>query len=159
MSDRNLATLLSLLERLLSSIAGTGAPALLSSPSAFSILRSLSFLVAAKYQSAVGGALTGLPDFSSFQHDTLCPAVPLSLKICAHTLQAPQIVIFWRFCSHMWASLSGQPQSFNPHRPKYQSCSDFCNEDHHPQPIFRAQQQVLLHLQPCHKVLNFSFRI
>lgn len=78
MSDRNLATLLSLLERLLSSIAGTGAPALLSSPSAFSILRSLSFLVAAKYQSAVGGALTGLPDFSSFQHDTLCPAVPLS---------------------------------------------------------------------------------
>ncbi len=52
------AALLALLDRLLSSIAGTGAPVLLSSPSAFSTLRNLSFLVAATYQRAVGGACT-----------------------------------------------------------------------------------------------------
>lgn len=88
MSARTPATLLTLLERMLSSIAGTGAPALLSSPSAFSTLRSLSFLIAARYQSAVGGALTGLPGLQQILHGTSCPAEPIYILYNLRTCHA-----------------------------------------------------------------------
>ena len=48
--------LLSLLQQLLGGIAGTGAPTLLASPSAFAAMRGLALLAGARYQQAIGGA-------------------------------------------------------------------------------------------------------
>ena len=139
------AALLTLLDRLLSSIAGTGAPALLSSPSAFSTLRSLCFLVAARYQSAVGGACT---QSAMHRHAMRQNDVPqtksTSLMSDACAMQANQTVNCWKSCSGMRALLIGHPPLCSLCQVRFQACSLFWCNHHHQQAwvMIQAQKQV-----------------